>query len=132
MLAQTLGWIATFLFTVCYIPQIVKTIRSKTLGGLSVTLFVIQIIANIDALAYATLINQRPLQIKYTLALIMLSMVLFAIYRIYVRNRPPKDSSVKQSTPSVGAASSRTEDVPSASSSTLSRSGTPKRLAAVP
>lgn len=104
MLAQTLGWIATFLFTVCYIPQIAKTIRSKTLSGLSVSLFIIQIVANIDALAYAILIDQRPLQIKYTLALIMLSLVLFTIYRIY-------------------AASSRTKHGSSAPTGTLSALG---------
>ena len=34
-LASILGWIATFLFTVCYIPQIVKTYRTRTVEGVS-------------------------------------------------------------------------------------------------
>ena len=29
-LSQILGWIATFLFTICYIPQIIKTYKTKT------------------------------------------------------------------------------------------------------
>lgn len=83
MLAQTLGWIATVLFTVCYIPQIAKTARSQTLDGLSVYLFIIQFVANVDALGYALLIGQRPLQIKYSAALVMLTVVLVTIYRLW-------------------------------------------------
>jgi MtN3 and saliva related transmembrane protein len=81
MLAQSLGWTATFLFTICYIPQIMKTIRSRTVDGLSVWLFRIQLLANCVALSYATLIGQRPLQIKYTLALILLGVVLVILAR---------------------------------------------------
>ena len=29
-LSETLGWIATIFFTVCYIPQIIKTSKTKT------------------------------------------------------------------------------------------------------
>jgi MtN3 and saliva related transmembrane protein len=81
MLAQSLGWTATFLFTICYLPQIIKTIRTKTVDGLSIWLFRIQFVANIVALCYATLIDQRPLQIKYTLALILLAVVLVVLAR---------------------------------------------------
>lgn len=83
MLANYLGWTATFLFTVCYIPQIVTTLKQKTTKGFSFWMIAVQFIANIIALAYATLINQSPLQIKYTLALIFLSVCIF----IYLKYR---------------------------------------------
>ena len=72
-LAPLLGWIATILFTVCYIPQIIKTAKTKTVEGLSFLLLFIQFIANIIALWYATLINQSPLVVKYILGLLFLA-----------------------------------------------------------
>jgi|SRR3989344_1968344 len=85
-LAQTLGWIATVLFTVCYIPQITKTYRSKTIDGLSFWLLFISFIANIVALIYATMIEQPPLQIKYSLALIFLFACLYLYIRVHFKN----------------------------------------------
>jgi len=61
--ADILGWTATMLFTVCYIPQIIKTYKTKTVEGLSFRLLFISVIANIVALWYAILIKQPPLQI---------------------------------------------------------------------
>jgi len=69
-LSNILGWIATILFTVCYVPQMIKTYQTKTVDGVSFWLFGIAFIANIIALIYATMIDQSPLQTKYILALI--------------------------------------------------------------
>jgi len=68
-LANILGWTATILFTICYVPQIMKTLKTKTTKGLSFWLLGIAFIANIVALIYATMIDQPPLQIKYISAM---------------------------------------------------------------
>ncbi len=81
-LAATLGWIATVLFTVCYIPQIIKTAKTKTVEGLSFLLLFLQFIGNIVALWYASLINQPPLIVKYILALVFLAVCLFLYWRV--------------------------------------------------
>ena len=81
--ASFLGWVATFLFTVCYIPQIVKTIRTKTVEGLSFWLLFIQFVANIVALWYAALINQPPLQVKYVLGLVFLALCMVVYIRVF-------------------------------------------------
>lgn len=86
-IASILGWTATSLFTVCYIPQILKTWRTKTIDGLSFRLLFISFIANIVALAYATLIAQPPLQIKYILALFFLGICIFFYGKIYFANK---------------------------------------------
>lgn len=75
------------MFTVCYIPQILKTCRTKTIDGLSFRLLFISFIANIIALAYATLIAQPPLQIKYILALFFLGICIFFYGKIYFANK---------------------------------------------
>lgn len=70
-LSQILGWVATFLFSVMLIPQIIKTIRLKDTSGVSLMLFVIYLIANMVALAYAIMIQQSPLIIKYAIAIVI-------------------------------------------------------------
>lgn len=82
-LTNILGWTATTLFTVCYIPQILKTYRTRTVEGLSFRLLFISFVANIVALCYATLIGQPPLQVKYILALLLLSVCLYFYLKIY-------------------------------------------------
>lgn len=69
-LAQILGWTATILFSVMIIPQIIKTIKSRDTKGVSLLLFVIYLVANIIAIAYAVLISQPPLIIKYAIAIV--------------------------------------------------------------
>ncbi len=89
--APLLGWIATILFTVCYIPQILKTLKTRSVQGLSFWLLFLQFIANIVALWYASLIHQPPLQIKYVLALVFL-LLCMGVY-IRVLRLPPHDAS---------------------------------------
>ena len=89
--APLLGWVATVLFTVCYIPQIIKTLKTRSVEGLSFWLLFLQFAANIVALWYASLINQPPLQVKYVLALLFL-LVCMAVY-IRVLRLPPHDPS---------------------------------------
>ena len=86
-LADILGWTATTLFTICYIPQIIKTSKTQTIDGLSFRLLGISFVANIVALCYATLIKQPPLQIKYILALLFLSMCIYLYGRVFFKSR---------------------------------------------
>ena len=86
-LAQILGWIATFLFSVMLIPQMVKTIKVKDTSGVSLFLFVIYLIANIIALVYAWLISQPPLIIKYVIAIITAVTYLFIFGYYYKRQK---------------------------------------------
>jgi len=67
-----LGWTATILFSLMYVPQIYKTLKTNSVKDVSLPMFVMGFIANIIALCYAILINQPPLQIKYILALIVI------------------------------------------------------------
>lgn len=93
-LSSLLGWTATILFTICYIPQIIKTYRTKTVEGLSFLLLFISFVANIIALWYALLINQPPLQIKYILGMIFIAICLYLYWRILrqQKNRETQNS----------------------------------------
>ncbi|RJQ34484.1 PQ-loop repeat-containing protein [Candidatus Parcubacteria bacterium] len=98
-LAMSLGWLATFLFTICYVPQIIKTVKTQSVSGLSFWLLFIQFIANIVAFCYATLIAQPPLQIKYILALFFLLICMGVYIRVYRKNPPQRQISSAESLP---------------------------------
>ena len=91
-LASILGWTATILFTVCYIPQIIKTFKTESVDGLSFRLLGISFIANIIALWYATLITQPPLQIKYILALIFLAICIAMYLKVFLKQRKKRNT----------------------------------------
>ncbi len=83
---SVLGWVATFLFSVMTIPQMMKTIKTKDTRGVSLLLFIIFLIANIIALTYAILISQPPLIIKYILA-ILTTILYIGLYAYYYRQK---------------------------------------------
>lgn len=83
---QFLGWLATFLFSVMYIPQIYKTFKSKSINDVSLSMFSINFFANIVALIYALKIGQKPLQIKYILALFFIVIYLYFYFSVLIKN----------------------------------------------
>jgi MtN3 and saliva related transmembrane protein len=84
-LSDILGWIAAILFAICYLPQIVKTYRTKTVEGLSFGLLFLSFIANIIALWYAILIKQPCLQFKYAIAMLFLAICIYMYLRIWFK-----------------------------------------------
>lgn len=85
-MAEILGWIATFLFTILIIPQIIKTIKIKKVDEVSLGLYILLLLANIVALVYAILINQPPLLIKYVLGIITTTFYI-GLYAYYSRRK---------------------------------------------
>lgn len=88
--AQILGWVATFLFSIMVIPQMIKTIKSKDTSGVSLLLFIIFLVANTIALIYAIMISQPPLIIKYIIAIIT-TIAYIGIYLYYYNNKSKRE-----------------------------------------
>lgn len=85
---QALGWLATFLFTACFVPQMIRTWRSKTVDGLSFFFLLLQLLGNLVAIAYALMIGQSPLVAKYAMALGCLTVCL-VLYGAVRRSNAP-------------------------------------------
>ena len=85
---QILGWAATIIFSLMIIPQIIKTIKNKSIDNVSLLMFIMFFIGNIVALTYAILIDQNPLKIKYSIALI--STVCYIIVYFWTKNKKQK------------------------------------------
>lgn len=81
-MAQFLGWIATILFSLMIIPQFIKTLKLKTVKGVSLSFFITCLIANIIALIYATMIWQIPLILKYSFAIFTTIIYIILFFRI--------------------------------------------------
>ena len=83
-LIDILGWGNMILFSIVALPQIIKTIKTKTVDGVSIWMYYLIVIANIDAFFYALLIHQTPLLAKYTFGLIT-GLIYIYIYRKYTQ-----------------------------------------------
>ena len=83
MVEQALGWTATVIFSAMLIPQIVKTARLRTLEGVSLGMHGMYFCGNVVALAYAMLIGQWPLIIKYVVALVSVVVFLVVVWRVW-------------------------------------------------
>lgn len=72
-----LGYIATFLINIAYVPQVVKTIKTKNVEGLSLMMFTILILAGILWIIYGVLLNSFPLIICNGVNVIQSCILLF-------------------------------------------------------
>ena len=86
ILIQFTGWVNMLLFSLVTFPQIIKTLKTKKVDGVSIWVYYLLMIANIDAWFYAFLINQNPLLIKYTFGLLT-SILYLLIYYKYKENK---------------------------------------------
>lgn len=82
---QILGWIATSIFSFMLIPQIIKTLKSQTVEGVSLSLFIAYLIGNLFAICYAFMIWQPPLILKYSLAII--TTIFYIICYFHIKRR---------------------------------------------
>jgi MtN3 and saliva related transmembrane protein len=76
-IAQWIGLIAGALTTIAFIPQVVKTYRSRSAKDLSLTMFLVFSIGILLWLVYGILINEWPVIIANAITL-LLSLVLLS------------------------------------------------------
>ena len=49
---EIVGWFYTLCFAICYIPQIVKSLTTKKVNDVSVSLFILSLLGYISAIIY--------------------------------------------------------------------------------
>lgn len=74
--AEIIGYIATFLITICYIPQVVHTYRSKDVSGISLGMYCALSLGVGLWLIYSIMLSLTPLIICNGLSLLMIIMIL--------------------------------------------------------
>lgn len=81
---EVIGWIYTVCFAICYIPQIVKSIKTKKVQDISISLFVLSLIGYLCASIYTigTIGINAVLITNYTLGSIC-SLIMIIVYFMY-------------------------------------------------
>ena len=64
---ELFGWIGTILFIICYLPQIYVTKRDRSIGSVSIGMWLIQWSAYTCCLIYAITIMSQPLMFGYAM-----------------------------------------------------------------
>jgi uncharacterized protein with PQ loop repeat len=78
---ETIGWIGAICFSICALPQAIKSYRDKTSEGISHAFLLLWLIGEILTLAYVVLTTvQMPLIVNYVFNLICLFVILYYYY----------------------------------------------------
>jgi uncharacterized protein with PQ loop repeat len=82
-----LGWVYTICFTICFIPQIVKSYKTQKVDDVSLSLFILSLIGDICATIYSlgTIGVDVILLTNYSFG-ILCSLIMITIYT-YVTNK---------------------------------------------
>lgn len=99
-LSQLLGYLATFLFSVVMIPQVIKTLQRNSVKDISLSMLVISLLANCVALWYAILIHQMPLIVKYVIAGTVLIAYICLYFKIRNRESSMSEQIIEEQCPS--------------------------------
>jgi len=84
---ETIGWTYTVCFAICYIPQIVKSLRTKKVDDVSVSLFALSLIGYISALTYTIgEIGLNPILITNYISGGLCSLLMIIIFLCYKKN----------------------------------------------
>ena len=80
-MTNSLGWLATVCFASCYVPQLIRTLKRKEVGDISVWSWVIQIFGYVIGLVYGAQLHQAPLLVGYGWGLLCTFVFLFMYWR---------------------------------------------------
>jgi len=68
---EIFGWLGTCLFILCYAPQLYHTKQVKSVGDVSIKMWVIQGCAYLSCLMYSLSIQSLPLMFGYSMGFLI-------------------------------------------------------------
>lgn len=77
MYAELLGYIAACCTTIAFVPQVMKTYRSKSAEGLSLGMFLLFTSGIILWLIYGVMINEYPIIIANLVTLVLATILIY-------------------------------------------------------
>lgn len=78
---EIFGYISALCFSLCYLPQLWKTWRTKQVADISVLMWIIQGMAYSSGLVYGWYLSSIPLVLNYSLGLVYTSIWLCMWYK---------------------------------------------------
>ena len=86
--ATILGYFAGFLTTVSFVPQVLKTWKTKSVGDLSLGMFLVFFVGVACWMVYGMLLNESPLIIANFVTLILAGAIL--VMKLKFKNKNEK------------------------------------------
>ena len=78
---ELIGFIAAILTTVAFIPQVYKVWQTKSVSGMSLTMYLIFFCGVLLWLVYGLLINSLPMIIGNTITIVLTFIILYFLLR---------------------------------------------------
>lgn len=86
------GWISAAAFSACYLPQLWKTWRLKSVEDISVWMWIIQGVAYLSGLMYGAWLDKWPLILNYSLGLLYTYIWLL----MWIQFRDPRKEAIRK------------------------------------
>jgi len=77
----TLGIVSAILFSICFLPQIARTYRTKNVEGLSPSLLILVFVGYLTGLGYVLKLRDNIMIVTYGIGLILSGIVLAGYFR---------------------------------------------------
>lgn len=87
MTTDLLGYIAAFLTTASFLPQVVRTLRTGDTHSISFTMYLMMVIGVAAWLAYGWLLGALPIMLANGMTLLLASIILVMKWRELRRER---------------------------------------------
>jgi len=92
MTTEAFGYISALCFSLCYLPQIIRTYRRKTVEDVSVWMWILQGAAYTTGFVYGASLHSKPLILNYGIGL---GYTWIWLYLWWVYRDPAKDQAAR-------------------------------------
>jgi MtN3 and saliva related transmembrane protein len=87
--SEIIGFIATFLSVICFIPQAIKTIKTKDTEAISFWMYLLFLLSVIFWLIYGFMVSSLSIIVKNILVIILSSIILYLKIRNLLKKSAP-------------------------------------------
>lgn len=85
---EYLGYVAAFLTTASFLPQVVQALRTRDLSGISLSMYLMFVSGVAGWTAYGVLLGARPIIVCNSVTLLLSSLILALKVRAVWQDRP--------------------------------------------
>lgn len=86
-MTEIIGYIAAFLTTYSFLPQVIKTYKNNNTDGISLKMYLIFVVGILMWLIYGIMLQQYPTIVANSVTLILLGLILIRVIRNRIRKK---------------------------------------------
>ena len=86
-MTEIIGYIAAFLTTYSFLPQVIKTYKNNNTDGISLKMYLIFVVGILMWLIYGIMLQQYPTIVANSVTLILSGLILIRVIRNRIRKK---------------------------------------------